>query len=62
MMDDRTNRGAQDRSRISFEEEYEVMYWTKKFGVNRERLAEAIKAAGHSARAAEQYLTTSAVR
>ena len=37
MTDDRTNRGAQDRSRISFEEDYEVMHWTKKFGVSRER-------------------------
>ena len=35
MADDRTNRGPQDRSRINLGEDYEVRYWTDKFGVSK---------------------------
>ena len=56
MSDDKTMRGPQDRSRIALGEDYEVQYWTEKFGVSRERLEEAVKAAGNSADAVERYL------
>ena len=49
MSDDRTNRGAQDRSRISLSEDYEVQYWTKEFGVSRERLEQLVAQLGNSA-------------
>jgi Protein of unknown function (DUF3606) len=62
MTDDRANRGKQDRSRISREEDYEVAYWTKKLGVSREQLAEAVKNVGHSAKAIEGYINGSTVR
>lgn len=48
MSDDRTNRGAQDRSRISLSEDYEVQYWTKEFGVSRERLEQLVAQHGNS--------------
>jgi hypothetical protein len=32
MADDLKNRGAQDRSRVNIHEDYEVQYWTKKWG------------------------------
>ena len=48
MADDLTNRGAQDRSRVNIHEEYEVQYWTKKWGVSREQLAAAVQKAGVS--------------
>lgn len=37
-------------------EDYEVEYWTKKFGVSRDKLQQAVDAAGHSAKAVEKYL------
>lgn len=35
MADDMTMRAPQDVSLISLSEDYEVAYWTKKFGVSR---------------------------
>lgn len=55
MADDKTLRGPQDSSRIAMEEDYEVEYWTNKFGVSREKLQEAVNAVGNSASAVEQY-------
>ena len=56
MADDRTRQGSRDRSRIAIGEDYEVAYWTKRFGVTRDRLAEAVRAVGNSADAVERYL------
>ncbi len=56
MADDKTLRGPQDRSRIALGEDYEVDYWTGKFGVSRERLQQAVDEVGNSAAAVEQYL------
>lgn len=56
MADDKTDRGPQDRSRIALGEDYEVEYWTGKFGVSKERLEDAVKAVGSSAHAVEQHL------
>ncbi|MGO4170387.1 DUF3606 domain-containing protein [Novosphingobium sp. YAF33] len=56
MTDDKTSRGPQDRARIALGEDYEVAYWTGKFGVSKERLEEAVKAVGNSADAVEQHL------
>ena len=36
MADDRSLRGPQDRQRINLSEDYEVAYWSKKWGVSRE--------------------------
>jgi hypothetical protein len=49
MSDDKTNRGAQDRSRISLGEDYEVRYWTESLGVTKERLEELVRKHGNSA-------------
>ncbi|WP_232494866.1 DUF3606 domain-containing protein [Novosphingobium kaempferiae] len=56
MADDKTNRGPQDRSRIALGEDYEVEYWTGKFGVSKERLEAAVQAVGSNADAVEQHL------
>jgi hypothetical protein len=56
MADDKSNRGAQDRSRINMHEDYEVRYWTEKFGVSKERLQQAIDKAGPSAEAVRKEL------
>jgi hypothetical protein len=45
MPDDLTNKGPQDRSRISLLEPHEVQYWADKFNVSKERLSGALFAA-----------------
>lgn len=56
MADDKTKRAPQDASRINMNEDYEVRYWTQKFGVTKAQLAAAVKVAGVSAKAVEAYL------
>lgn len=56
MPDNTNDRGPQDRSRVSMEEDYEVRYWTNKFSVTQDRLQQAVDAVGNSADAIEQYL------
>ena len=56
MADDLTNRGAQDRSRISLTEEHEVQYWTKALGVSREELERTVHSVGNSAEAVKRAL------
>ena len=56
MSDDLKNRGEPDRSRISLTEEHEVRYWTQALGVDKERLAAAVKAVGSSADRVREHL------
>jgi uncharacterized protein DUF3606 len=56
MVDDTTKRRPQDSSRVSLSEDYEVDYWTGRFGVSRERLQEAVAAVGNGADAVARYL------
>ncbi len=56
MSDDPKDRGAQDRSRISLEQDHEVRYWTQRFGVSEQRLREAVAAVGVSVDAVERHL------
>jgi predicted double-glycine peptidase len=49
-------KGEQDRSRINLSEDYEVRYWTQKFGVTAADLRDAIKKVGNSAKAVEKEL------
>jgi hypothetical protein len=46
MADDRSKTGAADRDRINIHEDYEVRYWTQKWRVSREQLADAVRAVG----------------
>lgn len=56
MSDDTTKRGPADRSRINMGEDYEVRYWSEKFGCTAEVLQAAVKSAGSGADAVEKYL------
>lgn len=56
MADNKTLRGPQDSSRIAMGEDYEVEYWTDKFGVSRNELQKAVDAVGNSADAVEAHL------
>jgi len=55
-MDSKQNVGNPDRSRINVNEDYELQYWSEKFGVSRDELKEAVKSAGTSAKDVEDYL------
>jgi Protein of unknown function (DUF3606) len=54
MADDLENRGAQHRRRVNIHEDYEVRYWTRKRGISKQQLAQAVKKAGVSARQLEK--------
>lgn len=56
MADDKTKRGPQDSARVNVEEDYEVRYWTQKFGVSERALRDAVKAVGTSAEKVQEYL------
>jgi hypothetical protein len=48
MTDDKTDRGAQDRARVSAEEPYEVAYFARKHGISEARALEIIRQHGPS--------------
>jgi len=56
MSDDKNNRGPQDRSRISLNEDYEVRYWTDALGVTEDRLRELVGRVGNSAQAVREAM------
>jgi hypothetical protein len=55
-MDNKQNIGNPDRDKINVNEDYELQYWTKRFGVSSDELKEAVKEVGTSAKAVEEYL------
>lgn len=48
MSDDKTNRGGQDRSRVSGSEGYEVRYFAEKHGITTEQAQALIREHGNS--------------
>jgi hypothetical protein len=56
MVDDKTKRRPQDSSRVSLSEDWEVDYWTERFGVSRDRLRQAVQEVGNDAEAVGRYL------
>jgi len=55
-MDNKTKTGSPDSKRINIEEDYEVSYWSDKFGISHDELKKAVNAAGTSAEAVKKYL------
>ena len=58
MSDDKANPGRPDRNRINMQEEYEVQYWSEKFGVSQEELTSAVKKVGPMASDVKRELKT----
>ena len=56
MADDKNLRGPADRARINVNEDYELRYWSEKFGCSPEQLRAAVQAAGTSAEAVGEHL------
>ena len=55
-MTDNKTKKADDRRRIDVHETYEFGYWSRKFGVSREQLAEAVQKVGPMAADVEREL------
>jgi hypothetical protein len=56
MSDDLSKNGMQDRTRINTGEDYELRYWSEKFGVSQDRLKSAVQKVGNSVSAVEKEL------
>lgn len=57
MADDKTKTAPQDAARINVHEDYELRYWSTKFGCTEEQLKAAVKKAGVMAKDVEQELS-----
>jgi hypothetical protein len=58
-MDNKNDKGPQDRSRVNVNEEWELRYWSEKFGVSPERLKAAVSKVGVSVKDVENELSHS---
>jgi uncharacterized protein DUF3606 len=47
-MDDKTNRGEPDRSKVSGSEDYELDYLAKKYGMTRQQARDLVKRVGNN--------------
>ena len=56
MSDDTSKKGMQDRTRINTSEDYELRYWSEKFGVSRDQLKAVVNKVGNSVAAVEKEL------
>lgn len=56
MSDDKTKTSAQDRIRVNVNEDYELRYWSEKFGCTHDELRAAVKAVGVMAKDVEAHL------
>lgn len=57
MADDLKQTGKPDDARINVEQEHELDYWSEKLGVSRERLRQAVQAAGPMVRDVQRHLS-----
>jgi len=57
-MSDDKNQRKRNRSRIALGEQYEVRYWSQKFGVSPEELERAVKAVGNDANKVSEHLSS----
>jgi hypothetical protein len=56
MPDNLKIRGPEDSTRVNIHEDHEVRYWTEKWGVTRQQLADAVKKAGVKAADVAKHL------
>jgi hypothetical protein len=56
MADNPNEIGQQDDARINVNQDHELTYWSRKFGVSRDRLREAVARAGPLVRNVEREL------
>jgi hypothetical protein len=51
-------KASPDRSKINMHESYEVKYWTRELGVNRDQLQKLVDKVGNSAASVRKELAT----
>jgi hypothetical protein len=56
MSDDKTKTNVQDRTRVNVNKDYELRYWSEKFGCTHDELRAAVKAVGVMAKDVEAHL------
>jgi hypothetical protein len=56
MGDNNHSRGGADRLRINLNEDLEVSHWTRRFGISREVLKDAIDEVGDRVHDVDEYL------
>lgn len=56
MSDDLKRKGPEDPKKINVNQYYELLYWSKKFGVTIEELKEAVEAVGPMVSDVKEYL------
>jgi len=56
MSDNKTKTAPQDAKRVNVNEEYEVVYWSKRFATTPEKLRAAVKKVGVMADAVDKEL------
>lgn len=56
MSDDKNKQDFRDRDRISTSEEYEVIYWAEKFGVDEAELKRAVEKTSPMVKDVQEYL------
>ena len=56
MSDDLRDRGPQDRSRVNVSEEWELRYWSEKFGVSPDAVKSAVAKVGPMVKNVEEHL------
>lgn len=56
MSDNLDKRGGQDRQRINIHQDYELLDWSRKFGVTTRQLEEAVQNVGTIAADVEAFL------
>jgi uncharacterized protein (DUF4415 family) len=54
-VDDLPTDGTTDRDRVNMNDDWEVRYWTKKFGVTKEDLGKAVRQVGPDREGVERY-------
>jgi hypothetical protein len=59
VVDDPKQRGPQDRTRVNVEQDYELKYWSERFGVSPDELRKAVQQVGTSADAVALHLGSS---
>ena len=56
MPDDLTRRQPEDPKQINVNQDWELNLWSKKFGVSKDRIKEAVKAVGPWVKDVKEYL------
>ncbi|MCP3946158.1 DUF3606 domain-containing protein [Herbaspirillum sp.] len=46
MSDDLKRHGPEDPTKVNINQEWELSYWSNKFGISKEKLKEAVEAVG----------------